>query len=220
MNRVRKKHCSNLELPKRGVPKILTTSERRRVVRLVKVGGLETAVQAAKVLREGREVGFYDNTLWSALRDARLSACEKIPKLCLSQKNVQERLRFARIHKEWSVEDWKRVVFSDETKINRFNLDGRTWCLVNDQKNLPDRVVKQTVKHGGGSLMLWSCMTARGVGDLQKVDGRLNAKDYISILHGDLYLSLERLGYLNPDNVIFQHDTLLYIKQRLFRNGS
>ena len=45
---------------------------------------LETAVQAAKVLREGREVGFYDNTLRSALRDAGLSACEKIPKPCLS----------------------------------------------------------------------------------------------------------------------------------------
>ena len=28
VNRVRKKHCSNLELPKRGVPKILTASKR------------------------------------------------------------------------------------------------------------------------------------------------------------------------------------------------
>lgn len=28
VNRVRKKHCSNLELPKQGAPKILTTSER------------------------------------------------------------------------------------------------------------------------------------------------------------------------------------------------
>ena len=69
-------------------------------MRLVTVGGLETAVQASKVLREGREVGFYDNTLWSSLRDAGLSACEKILKPCLSQKNVRERLRFAGIHKE------------------------------------------------------------------------------------------------------------------------
>ena len=105
MNRVRKKHCGNLELPKRGVPKNLTTSERRHAVHLVIVGGLETVVQATKVLREGREVGFYDNTLRFALRDAGLSACEKIPKPCLSHKNVRERLRFARIHKEWTVED-------------------------------------------------------------------------------------------------------------------
>ena len=44
VDRVRKKHCSNLELPKRSVPKILTTSKRRRAVRLLTVGGLETAV--------------------------------------------------------------------------------------------------------------------------------------------------------------------------------
>jgi len=66
---------------------------------LVTIGGLETTIQAAKVLREGREVGFCDNTLQSALRDVGLSACEKLPKPCLSEKNVQEKLQFARIHK-------------------------------------------------------------------------------------------------------------------------
>ena len=126
-----------------------------------------------------------------------LRACEKISKPCLSQKNVQERFRFAMIHKDWTVEDWKRVMFSDETKINRFNADGRSWCWVNDKENVPNRAVKQTAKHGGGSVMLWSCMTVRGLGDLQRVEGRMNAKDYIAVLHGDLYLSLERLGYFN-----------------------
>lgn len=69
------------------------------------VGGLVMAVHAANVLREGREVGFSGNTLRFALRDVRLIACEKIPKPCLSKKNVQERLQFARIHKEWIIED-------------------------------------------------------------------------------------------------------------------
>jgi hypothetical protein len=34
----------------------------------------------------------------------------------------------------------------------------------------------------------------------------INAKDYIAFLYGDLYLSMERLGYFNLDKVIFQHD--------------
>jgi hypothetical protein len=79
-----------------------------------------------------REVGFCDNTLRNALRDVGLRACKKIPKPCLSEWNIQEKLCFATIHKDWIVEDWKRVVFSDETKINRFNADGRSWCWVND----------------------------------------------------------------------------------------
>jgi hypothetical protein len=63
--------------------------------------------------------------------------------------------------------------------------------------------MKQTMKHGGGSIILWSCMTSRSLGDLQRVEGCINAKDYITLLHGDLYLSLERLGYFNLDIVIF-----------------
>ena len=83
------------------------------------------------------------------------------------------------------------------------------------QKIFPDHAVKQIVKHGGRSLRLWSCMTTRGVGDLKRVDGRRNAKDYITILHGDLYLSLERLGYLNHGNVILQHDNAPILKAKI-----
>ena len=38
-----------------------------------------------------------------------------------------------------------------------------------------------TVKFGGGSLMVWGCITCDGVGSLTKVDGRMNAKDYIKL---------------------------------------
>jgi hypothetical protein len=77
MNRVRRKHCSSLELPQRGHREILTPLEKRLAVRLVTIGGLETAVEAAKV-------GFCDNTLRNDLRDVGLRACEKIPKPSLS----------------------------------------------------------------------------------------------------------------------------------------
>jgi hypothetical protein len=41
--------------------------------------------------------------------------------------------------------------------------------------------------------MLWSCMTSRGLDDLQRMERCTNAKDYIALLYGGLYLSLERL---------------------------
>jgi hypothetical protein len=46
------------------------------------------------------------------------------------------------------------VVYSNETKINRFNVDGRSWYWVNDKESVPNCVVKQIVKHGGRSVML------------------------------------------------------------------
>ena len=166
MNRVKKKHCSSLELPQQGHREILTPLEKQLAVHLVIVGGLEMVAEAAKVLKVDKEVGFCDNTLRNALKDVGLRACEKIPKPSLSQRNVQERFCFATIHKDWTIENWKRVVFSDKTKINRFNGDGRSWCWINDKENVPDCAVKQTVKHGRGSVMLWSCITSRGLDDL------------------------------------------------------
>jgi len=44
-------------------------------------------------------------------------------------------------------------VFSDETKISRFNLDGRMWCWIEDKENIHIYVVNQTIQHGGGILL-------------------------------------------------------------------
>jgi hypothetical protein len=65
------------------------------------------------------------------------------------------------------------VVFNDETKINRFNVDGRSWCWINDKENVPNCTVKQTVKHGGGSVILWSYMASGGLGHLQRMEGHI-----------------------------------------------
>ena len=46
---------------------------------------------------------------------------EKRPRF--SAKNIKERLEFAKQYKDWTVEDWKHIIWSDETKINRFCSD-------------------------------------------------------------------------------------------------
>jgi hypothetical protein len=51
----------------------------------------------------------------------------KKKKPLLSVKHRKTRLAFAQKYGKWTVEDWKRVIWSDETKINRFGSDGREW---------------------------------------------------------------------------------------------
>ena len=66
---------------------------------------------------------------------------------------------FALAHKDWTLEDWKRVVWSDETKINLLVSDGRQWVWKKPGEKLSNRLVKETKKCGGGSLMMWGCMS-------------------------------------------------------------
>lgn len=101
--------------------------------------------------------------------------------------------------------DWKRVVFSDETKVNLLGSDGRKWGWKVPGSLLQDSHVSPTVKYGGGSMMIWGCLAAKGIGNLVRIEGILNARLYIDILKNDLLGTLDRYA-LDKANVVFQHD--------------
>lgn len=50
-----------------------------------------------------------------------------------------------------------------------------------------------TVKHGGGSIMLWGCFSANGPGSLVKVDGIMKKEQFIKIMEENLKQSAEKL---------------------------
>ena len=83
----------------------------------------------------------------------------------LSKNNITKRLLFARGHRNWTVDDWKKVIWSDETKINRYMSDGIKWCWRQPHQRFLMKNVEGIIKHGGGSPMIWGCMTNQGVGD-------------------------------------------------------
>ena len=118
-----------------GRPKVLTKWEKCYASRLVIVGGLETTTVASTMLQREMDVKICDNTLRNVLREQGLSSFTKVKKHALSRKNIKGIFRFAQMHKDWTVSDWERVVFSDENKICRFNLGGRTWCWIEDRKH-------------------------------------------------------------------------------------
>ena len=80
---------------------------------------------------------------------------KKLLFLAISQKKC---LAFAFKYQNWTVEDWKRVIWSDEIKINRIGLDGKQWVWKQVGQGLIDHEVQDTVKFGGGNIMVWGCM--------------------------------------------------------------
>ncbi len=65
-----------------------------------------------------------------------------------------------------------------------------------------DKCVVPTVNHGGGSVMVWECMSAAGTGELQFIEGTMITNMYCDILKQSMIPSLRRLGC----RAEFQHD--------------
>ncbi len=97
---------------------------------------------------------------------------------------------------------WNHVLWSDETKINLFGSDGVKHVWRQPGEEYKDKCVLPTVKHGGGSVMVWGCMSPAGTGELQFIEGTMNANMYCDILKQSMIPSLRRLGR----RAVFQHD--------------
>ena len=99
---------------------------------------------------------------------------------------------------------WKKVLWSDESKFNSKKSDGAqsVWRKRGEAFNLS--CTRGTIKHGGGSVMLWGCMAWNGVGKLEFIDETMNADLYNNILKRNLKSSAKSLRLGN--SFLFQED--------------
>ncbi|XP_070703495.1 chromobox protein homolog 1a [Pempheris klunzingeri] len=66
---------------------------------------------------------------------------------------------------------------------------------MNQRKNeaYAEKNILPTVKHGGGSVMLWSCFASSGIGNLQGLEGKMDSVKYKEILGESVMLSVRKL---------------------------
>jgi transposase len=188
--------------PRTGRPKVFTDRNERSMIRKLMKGECANAEELRKVW-EGPPIS--TQTIQNALQRNGLKGRSTRKKPLLKKTHRKRRLAFAKKYRHWSLQDWHRVVWSDESKFNVFGSDGRSWCWRKDGQALRDVFVKPTVKHGGGSVMVWGCMTSQGVGNLCCINGGLDAELYTTILKED-YLDTLDWYALTPKETIFQHD--------------
>lgn len=99
---------------------------------------------------------------------------------------------------------WDTVIFADESKFNLFECDGRGYVWRKPNTELQPQNLSSTVKHGGGHVMVWECMSSSGVGNLVFIEGNLDRFQYLNILKANLLQSAEKFNL--KDNFRFYED--------------
>jgi hypothetical protein len=76
---------------------------------------------------------------------------------------------------------WRKVLWSDETKIELFGHQGKRyfWYKPNTSHH-----PENPVKHGGGSIKLWGCLSSAGTGKLVRIEGMVDDAKCREIIEG------------------------------------
>ncbi len=121
----------------------------------------------------------------------------------LSAKNRKQRLHFAQAHQYWTIEDWKNVASSDESRFLLRHSDGRVriWCK--DHESMDASSLVSTVQAGG--LMLWGIFSWHTLAPIVSIEHRLNATAYLSIVADHVNPFMTKVypssdGYIQQDN--------------------
>ncbi len=106
---------------------------------------------------------------------------------------------------------WDSILWSDETKINVFGTDGFKTVWRRKGEEYKEKCMVPTVKHGCGSVLMWGCMSATGVGELHFIDGIMNSQMYCSILKEKMHrpVPLVVVHFSNMTMILNTHLRLL-----------
>ena len=113
----------------------------------------------------------------------------------VSAANKKLRLAWARKHRQLTVSDWRKWVFSGKTRVNIGGSDSESfyWSDV-PGTNRPHQVRPQVQGNGDG-VMLWGCISGEGPGySTAIIDGTIDSNEYVEILKTSLMQAPEYYG--------------------------
>ena len=123
----------------------------------------------------------------------------KKPGLC--PENVEARLCWALEHVNWNLEDWKHVIWSDESSIWVGVNPQRQWVISPPGERFNRKYVKKTFKSTQMKVMMWTCFTGNRLGPMIICDeDGIGANEYEDTLYDELFSLINDLLAI-PDDV-------------------
>ncbi|KAF7699610.1 Transposable element Tcb2 transposase [Cucumispora dikerogammari] len=186
-----------------GRPKLVST---REIAEIRSIRSAEPKISATKLAAKLNEVCNYKGTVQTvrnSLVSLGISAYSPCMKPLLSDKNIALRYSLAQRWSYLPEAYWNNVIFSDECKFNLFTSDGKGYIWREKGARLDPKYLSPTIKFGGGNIMVWGCISSKGMGKLVFIEEIMDRYLYTSILANNLKSSAELMGL---DTFIFQQD--------------
>jgi len=107
----------------------------------------------------------------------------------LTAQAVKARLKFAQEHKDWTYNDWKKVIFSDECSLERGAGARRVWVFRTPQDKWHKDMIMPYTKGKDITIMIWAAIWGNEAsdciilyGDDEATRGGVSARSYLTLL--------------------------------------
>jgi len=196
------RHGSVKDLARSGRPRKTTPREDRYPVTSSRRERFMPATKLAQRLRHATGTRISAHTARNRLRAARFRARRPYNGVPLSANRRLLRLNWSRRYSRWLRNQWNRVVFTDESKLNLDWADGRIRVWRRRGERFDPANVIECDNYGGGSVMIWGGISHQGKTELLTVQNRLNAARYCDEINLPIVVPYIQNG--NAD--VFQQD--------------
>ena len=190
-----------------GRRRSLTAGDCRLIREKIASDNKITCPKMASLIREDSEKVVSQWTISRQMRSFSLFSRKPALRPFLTEVQKTVRLRVAMEWAMWPLKRFESIIFSDECRFVMFENDGAQRIRRTPGTRFNQENISGTKKFGGPSVMVWGCISYKGVGRIAIVDGNIDSIAYVRILAENLFSSIDKMG-LN-DHFIFQQDNAL-----------
>jgi transposase len=183
-----------------GRPKKIDNRTLRHLEREVTKNATTRSANLSKIT-EDLQIEASLKTVRRALTKLDIHSRIALSKPFVSEANRKKRLQWCMERRDWSVEDWRNIVWSDECSVEVGGSRRKRVWRRPGERNLPD-CIQPTFKSGRTTVMMWGCFVGNKLGPLVLCPGSMNSEKYCAVLEEHLVPFLKKL----KGNPLFMED--------------
>jgi transposase len=132
-------------------------------------------------LTKGIGLDISDKTLVRKFKTLGITSHIARKKPFITESHRKKRLAWAKEYRKFTVEDWKKVLWTDEASFSTDSAGKvRVWCK-SDEIFHPS-CTQATVKSGRKSIMVWGCINGDGVGNIHFMQTPVDGLQYAEVV--------------------------------------
>ena len=137
-----------------GRPPLTTARQNRLLFHLSLSNRRATSRMLKRDFEDATGVHISSKTVRRRLVKAGLTGCVAAKRPMLTAVHRKRRLDWCRERKDWTADQWKKILWSDESTFELIP-SRRVWIRRRKNERYHPDCINSTIKHGGGKIQVW-----------------------------------------------------------------